>query len=239
VLAVWQPSTASCHYISVGDSRLYLVGAGGAAPMTEDDSRPVVVKCDGDIVLQAGSVATRNALTRALGAAQPLEFSVQSLTLAPGELIALVTDGCYELPGFDHRLLDLQNHADLDSGARSLIFTHHDTHGADDATLILLRRTDLPAEACEPYLAAVADDVDFRQRGLIGHLMATCVAEQMADWAAVADTARLEAGIDYLVRHDLRPKRDDVLEVLNSLDAGGDPEFLRLQRKLVDWARRL
>ena len=238
ILAAYQPGTAHCVFLSVGDSRAYRVGAAAAEQITVDDAKDVVIKRAGELVLQGGSVASRQYLTQAIGQMATLEFQIQTVDLEPGELLVLATDGCYEMPAFLQRIEMLQRHVDLESAARTLIMDHHADHGADDGTVGLIRCTGGVGEISGAYLDAFRDGADLRESGLIGHVMATVLLDAMVGWAEEPAIAELLAAVAYLDQHDLHPDRAAGLSVLECFRDDGTKESLAAFRALSEWVGR-
>lgn len=239
VLVAWHPSSGDCHYVNVGDSRLYLVGLGAPTPLTVDDARGVILKRDGQVILQNGAVAYSRALTRALGQAEPLEFTAQSVQVEPGAMLALTTDGGHELPGFAQRLLDVQSHLDLEEAAQALIGTPCREHGRDDATLILMRGLDCPAAVREQALRALHAGEGLTGPGCYGHLMISVAVDDMVNCARSREMDGVLRGLEALMAAGLKPRRRDAVAVIDALVDDGRPETLRAHRRLVDWGGKL
>lgn len=239
VLAAWRPTEAVCWYASAGDSRLYRVGAGAPEQLTRDDVADKVVTREGHAVLQAGSVASRRGVTRALGQAGPLDVEVRTAELCPGELLALVTDGCHEIHGFVDRLVAVQRRQELAAGAESLLATLCREQARDDATAILMRDEACPEGVRAAAVRALAVEGGLMSSGICGHLLITAVIDEMARAAGAADPARVLHLLETLVAAGLRPSRREALRVIKAFIDDGRPETVLAYRRVAEWVGRL
>jgi serine/threonine protein phosphatase PrpC len=78
----------------VGDSRVYLIRAGGIEQITDDHSL-VSEQVKRDLITreQAKESEMKNVLTRALGINPEVEVDLDELVLLPGDMLVLCTDG--------------------------------------------------------------------------------------------------------------------------------------------------
>ena len=233
VLVVWEIGAAECRLVSVGDSRIYRVGPGGVKQLTVDDSRSVPVKRGGEVVLQNGTAAFTNALTAAVGTRESLDLRVETSPFKTGEMMALASDGCYELAGFLGFLGQVYERSDLAQAAETIIYRQNEAHGHDDASLILLRRTDYAADEKEKYLAVFHTGGDFRTEKLSGHFMVRVLADHLTDTAGIPDAGAMGEALDYLKRHQLKLTRQDLSVILNNLKDDRKPETKRIWDRLI------
>lgn len=92
-LVVWETSTDEIQVLNVGDSRAYLGPDNDLRQLTADDTQTVILKRNGEVVLQAGMPVFMRGVTRSLGQIEMLEFSVQSYPFQNSDLLVLVSDG--------------------------------------------------------------------------------------------------------------------------------------------------
>jgi len=233
VLVVWKIGEPECRFVSVGDSRVYRVGHSGVDLLTEDDSRTVPVKRDGEIVIINGAAAFSNAITAAVGTLEPLDLRVETAEFPSGGMMALTSDGCHELAGFQGFLKEVFARPDLEKAAESIVFENNEVYGHDDATLALLRRTDFSEGEKEVYLAAFRGGGDFREEGLLGHFMVRVLADHLFESAAVPDSENMGEMLDYLRDQKLRLTRDDLIRILENLRDDGKVETKRIWDQLI------
>ncbi len=239
VCALWPQEGRRVWFAGVGDSRVYRVGGGAPQALTTDDTCSVPITRGGQVVLQDGAVVFGHGITMALGQAEPLEFTVDAVDLDPGDLLALVTDGCHEMPGFGNLLQGLQRWVDLEQAVQKLVFEQHASVGRDDGTLAALRLTGRP-EGWRDACGRAALDHDVADLpGMPGHLLAAGLTELMREWAAIPDPARLQMGLDTLARRELHWDGRAPLEILQALRDDGAPETLALYRRLCALAGRV
>ena len=239
VLTVVDPISGDFNLVSIGDSRAYLVSGDSVEQLTRDDAGSVIVRRDGAPVLEAGAVKQRRGVTNILGASETPVITLQSGTLAAGDTLALVTDGCCELAGFERNLLAVHERVDLERAVRSLVFSNFTGSGQDDATLLLLRGTALPTAMTGEYEAAIKKGKDFREKGLQAHLMARLAVKLAAKGLAVGEAQLLGQCLDYLERFRLFPGYQDLVELLDAFPQEGDQEMTRQFRRLTRLAGRV
>lgn len=239
VLAAWRPADAVCWYASAGDSRLYRVGAGAPEQLTRDDIHDQVVEREGHAVLQAGSVASRRGVTRVLGQAGPLDVEVRTVELGPGELLALVTDGCHEIHGFVDRLASVQGRQELAAAAESLLAGLCRDNRRDDATAILMRDEACPEGVRAAAVRALEADGGLINSGICGHLLITAVIDEMVRVAGAADSAAVLRLLEALAAAGLKPSRREAIRVLEAFVDDGRPETVRIYRWVREWVERL
>lgn len=239
VLVAWHPASGLCRFVSVGDSRLYLVGDGAPVPLTTDDTGGEPITRDGHVVIQNGAVVFRRGVTRVLGQTEPLEFTVQEAQVPPGAMLVLTTDGGYELPSFTTRLIELQNHADLASAAEMLVGSLCREQARDDATVIFMRKSDCSAEMQQQAIDDLRAGGSLVCPGRYGHLMIPIAVGEMIRCAVACDTDGVLRGLNALTSAGLRPGRSDAFAVIRAIVDDGRQETLRAHRMLVDWAGKL
>ena len=121
----------TAHVFHVGDARVYLLRGGTAEQLTQDHR----------VWIGAG----QSLLGRALGFAHDIEVDYHSLTLEPGDVFYVATDGVYEhvQPAFVSQTIDAHP-SDLDAAARALAAEALARGSEDNLTVQLLRVDELP-----------------------------------------------------------------------------------------------
>jgi protein phosphatase len=126
-------------YLSVGDSRIYLIRAGAILQLTRDDSWEGVSWDAGED--EAARASVRHVLTKALGAADDVDFEVSDMKQLGGDVLLLCSDGLTNMLS-DDRILQIvtASGADLDRACRELIAAANAEGGRDNVSVVLVRR---------------------------------------------------------------------------------------------------
>ena len=139
------------HIAHLGDSRAWLIGPDGAAQLTGDQNLRQDWLRSWQVRDPLDLVADGNVLTGFLGhfneQGQPemLPISHRSLSLLPGETLAVSTDGFSDYAADSPRelaeLLEQAAHtADLPSAARALVNAANAGGGGDNVTVVLAKQ---------------------------------------------------------------------------------------------------
>lgn len=140
----------------VGDSRMYLVRAGGIYRMTNDDSAVGGMVRDGLITrAEARAHEDRNVLLKALGTRSEVQPSSwpEPLPLRAGDTFVLCSDGLTDLVDDD----EIQTEASgalLDDASRMLVQRARERGGFDNITVAMLRIAAQPSEGRAPRTRA-------------------------------------------------------------------------------------
>ena len=129
--------SSTAHLFHVGDSRIYRLQGNALEPLTEDH--------------RVWVSSEQSYLSRALGFHAHLELDYQALTIEPGEVFVLATDGVYEHSDAAFMAAAVQRHAgDLNLAARAIVDEALQRGSTDNLTLQIVRIDALPsAEAGE------------------------------------------------------------------------------------------
>ena len=133
----------TAHIFNTGDSRAYLFRDGRLRQLTRDHSLPG---------------ANGNILTAALGAEPHLSLTYDTLDLATGDLILLMSDGlpsAIPFPAMAAALGGAAPGADLEALARTLCETALDGGAEDNLTLLCLRIEGLPEASRDEHQATL------------------------------------------------------------------------------------
>lgn len=121
----------------VGDSRVYLVRAGGIAQLTDDHSL-VYEQVRRDLLTkdEAEKSEMRHILTRALGVSSDVEVDFEELTLAPNDIVILCTDGLNTMVSDEDILSLVMSTKDPVVACERLIEAANRNGGKDNITVI-------------------------------------------------------------------------------------------------------
>lgn len=142
--------------VHVGDSRAYLLRGPRAHPLTSDHTW-------GAEELERGALdpaeiersPLRGSITRAIGLSRGEEADLAWVRLAPGDVVALASDGLTRYVDGEGILATVAATPDLEAAARDLVDRALEAGGRDNVTIVLARFDGL-AEAplpCEPASA--------------------------------------------------------------------------------------
>jgi serine/threonine protein phosphatase PrpC len=130
-LSVLVIKTATAHIFHVGDSRIYRV-SGHALEQLTNDHRVIVS-------------SEQSYLSRAMGANPQIEIDYQALSVEPGDVFLLATDGVHEHAGSRFIAKAIGDGAgDLDAAARAIVQEAYDRGSADNLTVQIVRIDEVP-----------------------------------------------------------------------------------------------
>jgi PPM family protein phosphatase len=133
---------ADAHLVHVGDSRAYLLREGVLVQLTEDHTLVQALIDQGRLTrAEASAHPHRSVITRAIGAGSDVEVDGSTLTLEPGDVLLLCSDGLTGVVDDEQIAAVLTDH-----GARAavdeLIARANAAGGPDNITVLTLAVTD-------------------------------------------------------------------------------------------------
>jgi serine/threonine protein phosphatase PrpC len=127
-------------FVSVGDSRLYLVGARELQQVSRDDSFMGLLSKEAGLDAKAlEKHPLRHVLTNVVGARPDLELSGDEFELQDGQAIMLCSDGLYG--SVPEPQLHAAAVADLDQAADTMIRAAIEGRSDDNVSVLLARYT--------------------------------------------------------------------------------------------------
>lgn len=230
VFVTWETGRDSYNFLSIGDSRLYHISVDGITQISEDDTQAIPIKIGGKLHLSGGSVKTVGALNRALGLHPLGEIDIQSKPFNNGDMLALVTDGSYELQGFMNILNSIFNSHSLESAAICKLFNEHKKTGQDDATIALLRKSH-----CNPELVSQVENCIMQSENLDlpQHLIGKTIEIIMRGLLESHKSKLMLEYIAYFNTHGIALNRETVIHLLDNITDDGTIETTQLYRELV------
>jgi protein phosphatase len=128
-----------------GDSRIYLLRQGRLQQLTRDHSQLEALKASGaDMAL---IVASPNMITRAVGAADSIEFEVATLTARDGDIFLLCSDGL-STPVEEGAIQAALAPGDCAQAAEQLVALALAGGGRDNITVVVVRVPTLRYQVC-------------------------------------------------------------------------------------------
>ncbi len=155
----------------VGDSRVYVLRAGGLARLTEDHSLVGELVRRGQLTeREAAEHPQRSVITRALGPEPVIEVDTLTYPARPGDVFLLCSDGLTSMVGEDALARVLRETATLSEAGRRLIEEANAAGGRDNITVVLFRLEEVatPAAPAPPAPPMGAGPHPRRRRSLLG-----------------------------------------------------------------------
>ena len=130
----------------VGDSRAYLLRRGVLKQLT-DDHTVIAAQIAAGVITPADAATStfRGVLTRAVGSHETVEVDTRQLTVEPGDLFLLCSDGLYDVVDDETIAAVLLRERDLTRAAAELVQRANDAGGPDNVTVVLVRALGGPA----------------------------------------------------------------------------------------------
>ncbi|TQK03564.1 PP2C family serine/threonine-protein phosphatase [Herbaspirillum sp. SJZ107] len=128
---------AACLW--AGDSRLYLLRQGRLQQLTRDHSQAEAWRDSGGDL--AAATASPNMITRAVGAADAIEFDVTTLPVRDGDVFLLCSDGL-STPVDEAAIATALAPGDCERAARDLVALALAHGGRDNVTVVVVRADD-------------------------------------------------------------------------------------------------
>ncbi len=126
-------------WVHVGDSRLSVFRKGALIQLTQDQNLARYLVEEGEIAPEdVAEHYSRNILDQALGSAMD-KPETGSVTLEPGDILILSTDGFHNLVLPEQIVAELQNSTELKSTADSLVKSALARGGMDNITLVMAK----------------------------------------------------------------------------------------------------
>ena len=124
---------------NVGDSRLYVVGSRKINQITRDHSYVEEMVRMGEIRRdQARSHPDKNIITRAVGAEENIAVDFFDVTLQPGDIVFMCSDGLTNMIEAEEIRMILQGKRDLVEKAESLVNAANNNGGKDNIAVVLI-----------------------------------------------------------------------------------------------------
>jgi len=207
---VFKSTTA--HIFHVGDCRVFRV-SGKTLEQLTDDHRVVISSVE-------------SYLGRALGVNPQIEIDYRPIPLEAGDVFVLVTDGVYEW--VPPRLVPetIAAHADdLDAAARALVHIAVERGSTDNLTIQIVRIDDLPTAEAGEFLRAT-------------ELPLPPLPEPRSDFDGYRIVRELHGSSrSHIYLATDMESGDSVVIKIPSIDARGDPDYLR-RFLMEEWVAR-
>jgi serine/threonine protein phosphatase PrpC len=133
---------AHVSFVSIGDSRLYLVLEHDLQQLSRDDSFVTLLSAESGLDPSAfAHHPMRHVLTNVVGARPELEVTGHEFDLQDGQVFLMCSDGLYGALSADHIHRVVTNDDDLEQAAEALIQAAVDAECDDNVSVLLARYT--------------------------------------------------------------------------------------------------
>lgn len=232
-LAVWLTAEDKIHFLNVGDSRIYVGTESKLKQITVDDTTSVLVRMDGEVLLNAGMPVLMRGVTRSLGQGDPLVFEVATCDFSSKDLLLLVSDGICKNEGFTSDLKNIFSRNNLAEQLSQLVRENSEKN-KDDATLIVLWRTEKDEKQLAIYKECVKEKSDFRDKELSGQNVIEFLQNNLLDALAQNSNDKVNELLDYAIGFNLKFSRAFLSDFISSvIKQGTDRNLVFRLRELI------
>ncbi|MBE7516123.1 MAG: DUF1810 family protein [Chloracidobacterium sp.] len=222
---VWDTTESQINVLNVGDSRVYIGPDTGLEPVTRDDVLPVVLKRNGEVVLQAGVPVFMRGVTRSLGQMESLEFLVETHPFRSSDILLLVSDGVTKNEAFTSKIPSIFSSSDIERGLSNLVI-ENSQRNKDDATLIAVWSTASDASNVMVYERCLQSKSDFREAGLLPNQIVEFIRNDLLSKIANDQNDAVNEVLDYAERFGIRFDRSFLSEFLSQVIKQGTDKVL-------------
>lgn len=232
-LAVWEIGADIIHFLNVGDSRIYVGTEAELAPITVDDTMNVLVKRGGEVLLNAGMPVFLRGVTRSIGQGDPLTFEVETHKFSSKDLLVIVSDGICKNEAFTSDLKDIFSHSNLSEQLTKLVKNNSEMN-KDDATLLVLWRTEKDESLQAIYEECVKEKIDFRNKALGGQNTIEFLQSDLLEEISNDANEKANELLDYATEFNLKFSRAFLSKFLSLvIKQGTDRQLVARLRDLI------
>lgn len=230
---VWETSSEEIHVLNVGDSRVYLGIDSVLEQITSDDVQPVILKRNGEVVLQAGVPVFMRGVTRSLGQIEALEFTVATHEFKSNHILLLVSDGISKNEAFTSEFPSIFSSANISKKLAELVAANS-SRNKDDATLIAVWHSVADQSKRSVYEACVDAGTDFRPASLSAIEIVEFTKPDLIAKITENENDAVNALLDYADKFGLRFERDFLSSFLSLvIKQGTDRQLVARIRDLI------
>lgn len=202
-LTVWEISQDKIHFLNVGDSRIYVGIESALQQITVDDTTTLLIKRDGEVLLNAGMPVFMRGVTRSLGQGDPLTYDVQTREFSIKDLLVLVSDGICKNEAFTSDIKNIFNGSNLTEQLTQLVKENSDKN-KDDATLVVLWRSGNDEKQRTSYEECIREKTDFRCKELGGQSVIEFLQTDLLDALSKNSNGKVYELLDYASEFNLK-----------------------------------
>ena len=212
-VVVWNINENIFHYISVGDTRVYLFSGNDLVQISSDDKKAVLMRNrSGKLMSQSGVTIVREGISRAMGE-RNLTFEIKTQKFNFGETVLLCSDGFYEeKANFKNIIIELIISSDVETATNKLIdrFTHSQK---DDMSVLFLRRNDFNKDKIKKFNTLNIEDKQFNN--IPQHLHAKFLIEELEKNIQLKDKTNCIKILDYILEKNIQTSKNKLTSLIS------------------------
>ncbi len=237
-VAVWEKDTDVIHYACIGDSRIYLFGPRYFRQLKQGETATALLKSDqksepvkSEIEPESSDAKPLTAVppSRIIGREESLAFSVFQDLFVEGQSLVLATDGMHGGGRFIRAMLSLLDQQMPGSQLPGFV-GNQSTENSDDATLVVVRRSDRSPTASQDLEKCVAEQKDIRSLGVPSYIAASIISEKLLQCALDGSSETADRYLDYLERFRIPGDSEGLAQVLTCLSLAMNPDQTLIMR---------
>ncbi|QYO65298.1 DUF1810 family protein [Leptolyngbya sp. 7M] len=230
---VWPITSDEIYVLNVGDSRVYAGPDNALEQITSDDVQPVVLKRNGEVVLQAGVPVFMRGVTRSVGQIEALEFSVQTHPFRSNDVLLLVSDGISKNEAFTSGFPRVFGSASIGQGLSQLV-AESAQRNKDDATMIAVWRSHGNTAVGSIYEDCLVSNSDFRSAGVSATHIVEIIKSDLLNKIGKNKNDEVNVALDYASNFGIRFDRDFLSDLLRKvIRQGTDRPLIARLRDLI------
>jgi hypothetical protein len=222
------------YYLSIGDSRVFIVNNESATLITVDDTTSIPVKANNSIMIKDGVPLYIHPITKAIGQKEKLKFNINSFPFNPGESVVLATDGIHNHGVLPNNILESLKQDNLSNMLLTAV-SDCSRENNDDATILILRRNDFPYNSKSLYEDTILKNINLNTSKLYPHLLINCACDLIEQYIKVEDWETVKKCLEYIYENKLFPARNVLISWLDKMLAQNlnNTNILSTVRKLI------
>ncbi|NVO02991.1 MAG: protein phosphatase 2C domain-containing protein [Bacteroidetes bacterium] len=215
---VWDIEENTILYDSIGDSRLYKFSISGLEQISSDSKKAILMRDrSGKLIKQNGVLVTREGLTNALGY-NGAEIKIKQTTFNSGEAFILCSDGMYDISDFEKSLSESLLNLELDISIEKFVNKNQE-YFDDDATILIIRRSDQPENYKNLYNKTIQRNIDFRQNNIIAHLFSDYLQSEILTLIKSKQESLIKQYTLYIEKYYLKLSKEFIETAIQSMKA--------------------
>lgn len=217
IAVVWEIKSNEVLFCNIGDSRLFHHSATGLRQISVDEKKAVLMRDkSGKLLNQSGSLIVREGLTNALGYTNA-SINIEKQSFGFGDALVLGSDGMYELPRFTTAVNEILQSSDLEN-AVGMFVGQNKGDFADDASILILQRTQLPEQIKAQIHIDIAENKNCSEFNLPMHLVAMCIMEEFKTAISLRDNNGLNKLTKFVIDNNLKLSKTFLAESIRQIE---------------------
>lgn len=212
----WEIGKEHVYYTNIGDSRLYIGPEDDLTQVTSDDIQHVLLKRNGEVVLNAGAPVFMRGVTRSLGQVENLDIDVNTHPFGRTDLLVLVSDGITKNDAFANDIPSIFGSPKIEEKLEQFVKANS-SRNKDDATFVALYRTDEDISAAGRYEECVNNWTDFRSHAISRSQAVEYMKKDLSSKILLNANDDVNRRLDYAKEYDIQFDRNFLSGFLSSV----------------------